>query len=160
MKRVFQSDITIRFSGGVINQNIDPVFLFDDPREFSFLSAEGIKGVIELSRIERVSENEISCRLFMMTEQKRMLPDFESYLNFIQTVISEQCKTSISAFRNIRNTSLRTPSYLVEVEKVGAYVISRDLDGEFYLLNPEATQKVIQVFERHADAVKEAQARL
>ena len=147
MKTVFRAKMNIKFSGdmrGALNSS---------EQSFEFFSADGISGELTLKKIQLEGNYDvISCIVQIDTDRKRMYPDFEAYLECIKTTLGTYTKRSVYNLEDIKNVFIRVYDDLVFLKEKNGYKVAKDLDDTYYIVKPDAIQKVINHFDSEIQA--------
>lgn len=147
MKTVFKAKMNIKFSGdmrGLLNSS---------EQSFEFFSADGIAGEVTLKRIQLEGNYDtISCIVQIDTDRKRMYPDLEAYLECIKTTLGAYTKRSVYNLEAVRDVFIRLYDDLVFLKEKGAYKVAKDADETYYIVKPDAIQKIINHFDTELQA--------
>jgi hypothetical protein len=127
MELVFKASLNLKFSS-----SISEFLTKFRSKEFGFASVTGVNGTLNIENIIEVSSKEIKCTVLIQTENKKMYDSFESYLNCVNTIVSDVTNLSVD-LKDIRDVIFRTPSALDRVETNGRYQIMEDSDKTFYV---------------------------
>lgn len=105
MFKVFEAEMTVNFSE-VLHKNF--------PQSCEFASADGISGVVEF---EPVYDGILGYRVSVVvkTELKRTFPDFESYLNLINTVLGGSLGITPESLKDIKTSKCLSKEDELEV---------------------------------------------
>lgn len=146
MKKVFEAEMSINFYDLISSKNIQKVY--------PFASADGITGDVILSDIQQESDTSIRAIVSVLTHRKRMYPDFESYLECVKTTLGQGNKISVTKLTDIVSKMTRTIDDCKVIAWHKNYQIAEDVDLTYLVLNPDATQKVIDCFDTLHEAEK------
>jgi hypothetical protein len=144
MKKVFEAKMEIEFVDSVSSNGMQ--------KEYEFSSSNGITGTLSLSEVSQINDKTVKSVITVMTERKRMYPDFESYLELIKTTVGG--KNSISKLSDIVTKTCRTLDKCSLICKMNGLSIMEDEDSCLYVVDEKSQyQKVINSFDNFKEAM-------
>lgn len=147
MKKVFEAKMSIEFMDRVSSNGFKETY--------PFASSDGISGDLVLSDIIQENDKTLSVIVSILTNRKRMYPDFESYLELIKTTVGGGNKLSVTKMTGIETYMVRVLNGCEVIEGKNNYQIVKDEDCDFLVINQDLpNQKVIDYFQTLKDAQK------